>query len=357
MIRSVFDFDNELHQMNEEELRSLLRELYLRTDMAMSNKNEDAQINWFAEKQQQLFSRLSEDRRLRERERPLPDLRHADELHIAIGEAPLGSIKVAMGNFPGRSGRCFFSLNDYYAMGPLGDLEDEIVLQRRHLWLLDRLYLTEHGSHLLQGLKQLKCLKPFMNSISNNTKVIIWYTNNGHERTGMLYALYLLIHCKSPITLMDTTVLYRAMFNASEQQVLPLGEMMTDQLSMMWEQGMVAKSLSFEQRSLMEQEWLELASQSGTLRLMKNDAVHSVPENSLDEFILQQVKRLAAERAVGEFINGARVVGEVMGNLTQAVGDSFIEYRVRQLVLLGKLDLEGSPRAMRFYRVRLTGEG
>ncbi|KAA8784146.1 hypothetical protein EC604_09825 [Paenibacillus amylolyticus] len=32
-----------------------------------------------------------------------------------------------------------------------------------------------------------------------------------------------------------------------------------------------------------------------------------------------------------------------------------MEYRVRQLVLQGKLDMEGSPRAMRFYRVRISG--
>ncbi|WP_342553341.1 DUF1835 domain-containing protein [Paenibacillus sp. FSL R7-0652] len=355
MIKSVFDFDNELHQMNEEELRSLLRELYLRTDMALHDKSGEAHYTQFAERQQQLFSRLHEERKLQKAGRPLPDLQHAQEIHIAIGESPLGSIKVALGKFPGRESRRFFSLNDYYGIGPLGDLTDACALQRRHLWLLERLHLTEHGSYLLQGLEQLRHLESFMSSIGEEIKVMIWYANNGHERTGLLYALHLLRHRQNPIKLIDTTALYSVLFEGSERHVLHLGELTSDQLSMMWEHRGNADPLSSEQRNLLEQEWLELAAQPGTLRMWKDDAVCSVPEDSLDEFIMEQVAKLTAERTTGEFINTARVVGEVLGSLPQAVGDSFIEYRVRQLILQGKLDMEGSPRAMRFYRVRMTG--
>ncbi|MGO4528947.1 DUF1835 domain-containing protein [Paenibacillus sp. 2TAF8] len=356
MIQNVFEFDNELHQMNEDELRSLLRELYLRTDMARSDKLKDTDNMPFAERQHQLFSRLHEERKRRHTERSMSDLQNAREIHIAIGESPLGSVKVAMGKFPDREHRHFFSLNDHYAVGPLGDLTDAAVLQRRHLWLAEKLYMTEHGHYVLQGLEQLQRIGPFIDSIAEGTQVIIWYANNGHERTGLLYALHLLRHRQSPIRLIDTTQLFQAFDNAeSERDLVRLGELMPNQLSSMWENSMHDEPLSFEQRSLMEQEWLDLAAQPGTLRLMRDNVVHSVPEDSLDEFILEQVKKISAERKSGEFINAARIVGEVLGNLHQAVGDSFIEYRVRQLVLEGQLDMEGSPRAMRFYRVRLAG--
>ncbi|MBR2565339.1 MAG: DUF1835 domain-containing protein [Paenibacillus sp.] len=350
MIKSVFDLDNELQQMEEEELRSLLRELYLRTDMAMNGKHDEAHYMQFVERQHQLFSQLH----LRDNVRELPDLQHAEEIHIAIGESPLGSIKVAMGEFPGREGRRFYSLNDYYAIGPLGDLTDARVMQRRHLWLLERLHISEHGSYLIQGLKQLNQIKSFLSAIREETRVILWYTNNGHERTGLLYALYLLRHRQNTIKLMDTTSLYQALFDTSEHQVLRLGELISEHLSMMWKHSMDAEPLSEEQRSLMEKEWLELSLQPGTLRIIQDDVVQSIPEDSLDEFILEQVKKLAEEHEAQQFINAARVVGEVLGNLPQAVGDSFIEYRLRQLVLQGKLDMEGNPRAMRFYRVRLA---
>lgn len=357
MIQSVFDFDNELHQMNEDELRALLRELFLRTDMARSDKLKDTDNMSFAERQHQLFSRLHQERKLRQEGLPWPDLQNIKEIHIAIGESPLGSVKVAMGKFPTREHRHFFSLNDHYAVGPLGDLTDAVVLQRRHLWLAEKLYLTEHGQYLLQGLEQLKRIELFINSIAEETRIIIWHANNAHERTGLLYALHLLRHRRrSPIQLIDTTKLFQTFDDAeSERDLFRLGELMPDQLASMWKNSMHAQPLSSEQRSVMEQEWLDLAAQPGTLRLMKDHVVHSVSEDSLDEFILEQVKKLSAERESGEFINAARIVGEVLGNLSQAVGDSFIEYRVRQLVLQGKLDVEGSPRAMRFYRVRIAG--
>lgn len=54
-----------------------------------------------------------------------------------------------------------------------------------------------------------------------------------------------------------------------------------------------------------------------------------------------------------EFIKSAKIIGEVIGHLNQYVGDQFIEYRILRLIVDGVFDMEGVPRAMRYYSIRL----
>ncbi|MFE6074660.1 DUF1835 domain-containing protein [Paenibacillus sp. NPDC057886] len=355
MIDNVFDFDKELYLMNEDELRSLLRTLYLSADMAVSDPSAEEHSVHFATKIQSIFKRLDENRNREEAEQQALKVQKPREIHIAIGESPLGSIKVAMGKVPGRSERRFFSMNDYYAIGPLGDLTNKADLHRRHLWLLEKLYLSEHGSYAVQGMDELIRLNTMVSSIDEDTRITIWYANNAHEETGLLYAMYLLRNRLGPIYLIETSSLYQELFKPSEVQhdVLRTGEILSEKLLAMWQHCVNAEPLSLEERRHMEQEWVNLAIQPGLLRLMKDGEIQSVPEDAIDEYIMQKAREVTLTRQPGEFIKAARVIGEVLGHLEQAVGDAFIDYRVRQLILQGRLEMEGKPHAMRLYSVRL----
>ncbi|UPK43786.1 DUF1835 domain-containing protein [Paenibacillus pabuli] len=355
MIDNVFDFEKELHLMNEDELRSLLRMLYLIAEREVSIQSAEEHSVLFAAKIQSIFNTLDENRKREKAEKQAVMGQKPREIHIAIGESPLGSIKVAMGKVPGRSERRFFSMNDYYAIGPLGDLTNKADLHRRHLWLLEKLYMSEHGSYAVQGMDELLQLNNMLSSIDEDTRITIWYANNAHERTGLLYAMHLLRNRLGPIYLIETSSLYQELFKPSgvQHDVLRTGEIFSEKLLAMWHVCSEQGPLSLEERRQLEQEWVDLAVRPGLLRLMKDGVIQSVPEDGIDEFIMQKARELTSTRQPGEFIKAARVVGEVLGHLEQAVGDAFIEYRVRQLILQGRLEMEGKPHAMRLYSVRL----
>ncbi|MGR6546485.1 DUF1835 domain-containing protein [Paenibacillus tundrae] len=356
MIESIFDFDQELHHMNEDELRMLLRELYLRADRAVSQEVDTGRTDEFAAKVQSIFKRLDDRRNRDQAEKQALEAQKTHEIHIAFGDSPLGSIKVAMGNVPGRSERRFFSMSDYYAIGPLGDLKNKLNVQRRHLWLLERFHMSEHGRYAAQGVDELLHINQVVSSIDEETRITIWYANNGHERTGLVYAMHLLRDRKSPIYVIETKELYPQLFNTPEVQyeIRGTGEIPPEKLLKMWHHCEHDEPLSSEERRQMEQEWLHLSAQPGHLRLMQDGCIQSVSEDAIDEFIMQKFTEVASTRQPGEFIKSARIVGEVLGHLEQAVGDTFIEYRIRQLILQGRLDMEGMPHAMRFYSIRLA---
>ena len=52
-------------------------------------------------------------------------------------------------------------------------------------------------------------------------------------------------------------------------------------------------------------------------------------------------------------MKSALLIGEVMGYLNQYIGDQFFEYRVRYLIVNGIFEIEGVPKAMRYYSVKI----
>lgn len=81
--------------------------------------------------------------------------------------------------------------------------------------------------------------------------------------------------------------------------------------------------------------------------------INSVNESYYDNYIIDTTRKIHIERKNNEFIKSARLIGEVMGHLNQYIGDQFIEYRVRHLIVNGIFEIEGIPKAMRYYSVRL----
>ena len=113
--------------------------------------------------------------------------------------------------------------------------------------------------------------------------------------------------------------------------------------------------LSVEDQERYRQDWFRLLGENGTLRILQNGELITVPESYYDEKILKAVYRVEAR--FGHFRKSSRVVGEVIGSAEMDTGDSFIEYRVRHLINEGALVYEGSLDAMRNYSVSLVDSG
>ncbi|MDT9721748.1 DUF3658 domain-containing protein [Paenibacillus sp. ClWae2A] len=357
MIEDIFAFNRMLNRMNEHELRSLLRVLYMKSELVVKRQEKQDEKVDFAEIMQSLFRDLETPLDLgRMEQQALAEVDKPNEIHITFGESPLSSLKMAMSTLPDQEKRSFFSMDDDYAVGPLGDLTRRADLQRRHLWLTERLCLNDREAYALHELDSLSELNTRLQSIDDRTSIIIWYANNAHENTGLLYAMYLLRSSESPIYLIETSGLYKQLFDRPDIQydVLHTGEILPEKLLAMWHVCSEQEPLSKQERRQLEQDWLELSAQTGLLRMMENGVIRSLPEDALDEYIMQKVRELTPNWEPGKYIRAARIVGEVIGTSSQHITAAFVEYRLRQLVLLGQLEMDGKPLAMRYYSVRLA---
>ncbi|GGG12692.1 DUF3658 domain-containing protein [Paenibacillus aceti] len=124
--------------------------------------------------------------------------------------------------------------------------------------------------------------------------------------------------------------------------------------------------LSTDDIQRLQQEWQSLtepkpkpepeseSAQIGTLRIWQDNSIVEVPANYYDQYLLDTLDRLRPPASAGnaEFLKSARLIGEVIGYCDQYIGDSYFEYRLRELIYSGILEIQGIPAGMRFFSVR-----
>ncbi|MDR2992354.1 MAG: DUF3658 domain-containing protein, partial [Bacillus cereus] len=103
-------------------------------------------------------------------------------------------------------------------------------------------------------------------------------------------------------------------------------------------------------RITLENEWNHLSDRTEFLRVWKENEVHSVHEEYFDQFILDCAKKVGADK---EFLKAPRVIGEALGLVEQLVGDTFLEYRLKELIKREVFEYKGSLDQMRLYSVKL----
>lgn len=143
-------------------------------------------------------------------------------------------------------------------------------------------------------------------------------------------------------------------FNTSDRQIdyLHAGEIPPEKLQTVFGETEESGSIACETRQLLECEWLSLATHHEVLRIWDGERIQSVDERFFDSYLLETVEKLHTYRSNNDFIKAARVIGEAIGYCVQYISDSYFEYRLRQLIYNGSLEIKGVPRAMRFYSVR-----
>lgn len=85
-----------------------------------------------------------------------------------------------------------------------------------------------------------------------------------------------------------------------------------------------AKALTVEERRRLGSEWDQLTENQGFLRIYQDGRIHHVDECFFDEMLINA--------SIGQFRNAAHIVGQVLGESPHLIGDTFLNYRLRELI-------------------------
>ncbi|WP_113927898.1 DUF1835 domain-containing protein [Bacillus sp. P14.5] len=244
------------------------------------------------------------------------------------------------------------AFSDLFSIGPLTRLDEEEGILQRIEWfenhiIVDENFSEDYSNAFNRTLSELQAIPP-------DVPVTIWAGENAHEQTGLRFVMKLLNEKSNKILLINSTELHRELFNSSEiqYQLLHTGEISPEQFILMHQKSQHAQPLTQEERLSLEKEYAELSAAKEVLRIWQDGGIKSVEEGYFDDYIIQTARRLFIERDSDEFMKSARLIGELIGHLEQYVGDQFLEYRVRHLILNGVFDIKGVPKAMRYYSIR-----
>lgn len=281
---------------------------------------------------------------------------HCHHVHLAFGESSAGSLRHVMKKCGWDPSHQVITIRDHFAIGPVWDLHREQGRLNRADWL--RNHINDGGDDMEDVEVQYKDLVQQISQIPAQARITIWSSSNAQEQVGLRYAMYLLRGLPNEVWIQDAPEVCAQLFDRPDARItyMHTGEISPDKLLTVIEanRGVL---LSQDARSLLVEEWLEIANRPEVLRIYRADHIHHVSADYFDTFILEKVEHLHDQHGNHHFIKAARVVGEALGYCDQYVNDSYFEYRLRELVYQGELEILGIPRAMRYYSVRRKRSG
>ncbi|MCR8842264.1 DUF1835 domain-containing protein [Paenibacillus sp. SC116] len=281
-----------------------------------------------------------------------------ERVHIVVGDSFAGSMKNSLRELGREHSDKLICLRDHFAYGPLWHFHEREGLMRRWEWLQDHIHpgddddrdsIFRSNEHLMQQFER----------IPPTGSVYVWGANNAHEQSGLRYAIYLLRDKSNHVVLCDAVEMKQQLFHTppTHNASYYSGELHMDKLPTILEHSLTYSPIDVEERRRLEQEWRVLSEDTGNLRVIKDGKVANVPVDYYDACLLQTVEQLHQAQDEYNFIKSARVIGQALVSAEQYVNDSYFEYRLRELIYSGMLEIKGIPRAMRYYSVkRSNGE-
>ncbi|WP_445506563.1 DUF1835 domain-containing protein [Niallia sp. 03190] len=262
-------------------------------------------------------------------------------VHLVASESTASSLRVAL-----ESPKKVIGFPDYLTVGPIGNLHTKDGQDARFEWLYD--HINSEMNEYDQEINFTNTLIE-IDEIPKHVPIYIWYGNNSEEQTALRFFLYLLADKTNDIFLIhinehnDIKHTHISMFDDKELKIL-----------FEYKQKKGRTPLSNEEKINYIEEWMTLAKSKEVLRIWQENKIGSVSEQYFDSIILKVIKTLHEKQENKEFIRVSAIIGETIDQLEEYMSDSFIEYRIRDLVYSGILKMKGIPKSMRHYRVMLS---
>ncbi len=267
-------------------------------------------------------------------------------VHIVCGESAAGSLRVGLENH-----HKVIGFPDIFSIGPVWQLHSKDGHHKRYEWLKEHINIPlneieDYENKVNHTIEELLL-------IPENIPIVFWTAENADEQTGLRYLLYLLRKKTNDVYVINTTLTYKELYDTDAIQhfLHHTGEAHPEKLRKIFrEKGQ--NQISTDERHILQKEWLDIASKKDVLRKWENNKVCNIPVNYYDHDLITTVEKLQRKKDK-EFLKAARVIGELYGNLEGNVADGFLEYRLRNLIYMGILEIRGIPRDLRSYSVRL----
>lgn len=274
-------------------------------------------------------------------------------IHISFGDSAYGNLKNILQKNHDYKNEKIICINEDFSIGPIYKLESNEGMQKRKQWLKELLtnvgpasdtdYLDWIEMSLRNNLQIAK-------EIPSNSKIILWHGDNPSDVIGLRFVAFLLQNKNIQFEEVNVTeyshhIEYKV-FDLQNKEVpyviRSLGaippKLILDALQM-------KKSMSHTKIEGLINDWEKCSQSKDILRILLDGKVVTVSEDYYDASIL--------ENTSNEYQKPSRIVGEVMGKSDQSIGDTYLAFRVYQLIQQGKLSYQGNLESLREFEIRL----
>jgi len=258
------------------------------------------------------------------------------DIHIVFGKAAKGTFIYSKA-FDMNTIQ-LICLEDCLNIGPIYDLDSVEEIEKRNDWLL-KVFDVNSFSFIN---KDIENIKTFIENYENE-RIYLW---TGYCASDILNTARLLCHLPAPcnnIFIIDFSNV--SVKNRFGTVVYPKALYVTEPSQV----GEIAKhfyQLTGENLSKLIQLWEKIKVGHSMLRILdKNGQILEKEETFFDSVLVSY--------CTNEFQKPARIIGQVLADIDFNVGDGFLNWRLKQLSLMNKIETRGSLNEMRDYEVKL----
>ncbi|MEN8700314.1 DUF1835 domain-containing protein [Bacillus infantis] len=265
-------------------------------------------------------------------------------VHIAPSDSAAGSIRVML---PQQVK--VISQIEHLGIGPLWKLDTEEGKKHRADWMFDHINYPIEDFELDQ--KNDNMLLEIAD-IPEDLPICIWAGENADEQTGLRFLMNLLKEKNNDIIVINSTGLFAELGLSNAWPARYTNQIEPDNLSLIFEKGKENLPLTEIERMKLLSEWEEIARTQSVLRIWENGNIVSVQEDHLDSLIVETIIEIEAD-SEDDFVKAGHLIGAIAEKGLPDTDSFYLEYRIRELVYTGTLEMRGIPKSMRHYRVKL----
>ena len=242
-------------------------------------------------------------------------------IHIVNGNSAAGTLKSALKKDNIYITNIVYCFNDFLSVGPLFQIESKIGQKKRKTYLSELIREIESDYPLREITNNIS---EFLNvNFNDYDKVTVWHGNNSPERILKLL-------CCSVIENKNLYEVDISKLQTEERIPLAVGECTPESIKTLLN---MSKKIHQEDYTKSAQKWNQITSSKSKLRLYNFGEIENAPENYYDQLIIEQ--------CTNEFALALKIVGKVLGKSNQLIGDTFITYRLLQLIKAKSLKYDG----------------
>lgn len=256
-------------------------------------------------------------------------------IHICFSDSAIGSVKYAIKKDV-IEGEKVVGLVDDLSNRHIDDIAD---MSRRIEWL-KKVYIEE-GNEISEIIKSYykKIIKDIMKL--KDEDIYLWHGNSAKEICGMLYILSMLEEKIQNVYTVNISEITYNTGKKNEYTPRVVGEVMPEKLG---EFIGIRKSMDFERYSSLMALWEKLKRENSNLRVYEDNQIKSAHIDHFDDMILCYTDK--------KFMHSARAIGEVIGKAESYISDTFIFWRVTELIRNGKISYRGNLDFMRELEIK-----
>ncbi|CAG7643555.1 DUF3658 domain-containing protein [Paenibacillus allorhizosphaerae] len=256
---------------------------------------------------------------------PMPACTH---VHIVVGDSFAGSMKLALKGLGWAETHKLITLRENYPIGPLDGLDSPEGRKARSNWFRDN--ITEAFEAYTEFEEEYNELLDKLEQIPEQAEVIVWTCGNAWMR----HAIYLMRNKRNSISVWDACAVCEELYNRPDAFInhRHSGEIPTKKLQEALVRIDGSGKLSIADFTRVRQEWQTISEQTGVLRIWQDNEVLTVPADYYDQYLMEKLDDLRTHVGDNGFLKSARLIGEAIGYCEQYIGDSYFEYRLRELI-------------------------